>query len=49
MQSGLSTIERIWHFTRVTLGAIVFFLIFGGILMSLLGVINPGSPYLMFE
>lgn len=34
---------------RIIFGIIVILLVYGGIILSLLGIINPGTPYLMFE
>lgn len=34
---------------RILFGLAICILVYGGIALSLLGLTNPGSPYLMFE
>lgn len=40
---------RTLHWIRVGFGLLISILVYGGIALAAFGVINPGSPYLMFE
>lgn len=40
---------RAIYYARVGFGVVVAIVVYGGIILSLLGLTNPGSPYLMFQ